>query len=63
MMDGWTLHGSRRQSVVFISKLQADHYGGYAHAARCLEADVILPPNMIEDFHAELSEHHEVGHC
>lgn len=64
MMDGYAIKQGARQSIAFVSKIQADHYGGYAGVARALAVDVILPPTMIEEFHADLSDSYaEVGHA
>lgn len=64
MMDGHTIRHGALQSVAFVSKLQADHYGGYAGVARALAVDVILPPTMIEEFYGDLGDGYaEVGHA
>lgn len=63
MMDGYTIEAGQRRPVVFISALQAQSYGGYAAAAKVYGAAVILPPSLLDDFHADLSTVHEVGHA
>lgn len=62
-VDAYDIDGQARKSVVFVSAIQAQHYGGYLNVAKSLKPDVIKSPIFMDEYWDGFRQFHEVGHA